>query len=390
MKHKQLVIGILVTFWLAWAVPNASGAPSLIMHELALALPAWQQANSNGFGDPLAGEVSALEAFNGYLYAGIHSDAHDALIYRSPDGVTWTAVIAPGFGISHDIAPRAILDFIVFNNKLYTSTGRGGDPGQIYRTLYGAWDTWAPMVIYGFGDQDNVDITALGVYNGVIYAGVTNSVTGAQIWSSPTGDNNTWTQMVAPELADSSITGFAEFDGGLYAAVQSETGAPAQIWYSYGGDWTVSDSFGDSSTLSTGGMAVFGGYLYVGAGNTTVGAQLWRTDDGATWGPVISPAFEAPNNQKVEAVFVYQNQLYVSVKNAVTGLEVWRSANGSLWEKAHQDDGGFGDSHNTGTNWGNAVADFGCALYVGTLNVTDGGELWRMRQSCLYLPLIRR
>jgi len=233
-----------------------------------------------------------------------------------------------------------------------------------------------------------VDITALGVYNGKIYAGVTNSVTGAQIWSSPTGDNNTWTQMVAPELADSSITGFAEFDGGLFAAVESPT--PAQLWSSYGGDWTavVSDGFGDSNTIKTGGMAVFGGYLYVGTGNTTDGARLYRTSNGVDWAQAISPGFGDANNQKVEAVYVFHNQLYASVKNAVTGVEVWRSADGTNWEQVNLD--GFGDSHNTGTNGSNAVADFGCSLYVGTLNAADGGELWRMRQYCIYLPLILR
>ena len=51
-------------------------------------------------------------------------------------------------------------------------------------------------------------------------------------------------------------------DGGLYAAVQPESGAPAQIWRSYGGalgSWAtvVSDGFGDSNTIYTGGMAVW-------------------------------------------------------------------------------------------------------------------------------------
>jgi len=36
--------------------------------------------------------------------------------------------------------------------------------------------------------------------------------------------------------------------------------------------------------------------------------------------------------------------------------------------------------NNTGTNWSNATADFMSQLYVGTSNVVDGGELWRMLQ----------
>jgi len=195
------------------------------------------------------------------------------------------------------------------------------------------------------------------------------------------GNNNTWTQ-VGPAVAGmipATITDFAvfDFDSGLYAAVEFESNLPAQIWRSYGGAWeiVVSDGFGDANTLSTGGMAVFGGYLYAGAGSTADGAQLWRTNDGATWTQAITPGFSDPNNQKVEAVFVFQNQLYVSVRNAVTGIEIWRSTDGTLWEQANTD--GFGDSNNTGTNSSNATADFMNQLYVGTSNVVDGGELWR-------------
>ena len=409
MEHKKLTLIALVLILVTGVAsvsacaPEASSAlkiesasapelpaPSTYnqgVQVVAQAAPIWEQVNSNGFGDPQTGEVTALEAFNGYLYAGTHNPIDPeplydgAQIFRSLDGITWTPVIEPGFGNSHDIAPPAILDFIVFNNQLYAGTGLG-NASQIWRTSNGI--TWAPMDVTGFSDPDNVDVTALAVYNNMIYAGVTNQVTGAQIWSSFTGDNNSWTQ-VAPDLpgtAPASVTGFAAFafDSGLYAAIQTED-APVQIWRSYGGAWEVilNDGFGDGNTLFAGGMTEFLGDLYFGAGNAVDGAQLWRTIDGATWEQVIAPGFGDPNNQQVEMVYVFQNQLYASVKNAVTGMEIWRSADGMLWEQANTD--GFGDSNNTRTNWGNATSDFMSQLYVGTSNVVDGGELWRTLQQ---------
>ena len=318
MRHKKLTLIALVVLLVAGVAsvsacaPEASstrsiesasapelpapGAYSQAVQGIAQAPPVWEQVNSNGFGDPQVGEVTALEAFNGFLYAGTYNPIDPAPLYdgaqifHSSDGVAWTPVTQPGFGNSHDIAPPAILDFIVFNNQLYAGTGRG-NASQLWRTSNGT--IWAPMDVTGFSDPDNVDITALAVYNGMIYAGVTNQVTGAQIWRSYTGDNNTWTQVApaVPGTAPSSVTGFAvfTFDGGLYAAVESEE-APAQIWRSYGGAWeiVVNDGFGDANTLSTGGMAVFLGNLYVGAGNTTVGAQLWRSVDGDVWTQVIT------------------------------------------------------------------------------------------------------
>jgi len=409
MEHKKLAMGVLFILLVAGVAsvsgspPDPSSAYSQGVHERTLDLPGWQQVNLNGFGDPNTSQVSALEIFSSQIYAGTSNSMDGARIFRSPDGLTWTPVTDPGFGIAHDIRPPAILDLTVFNTRLYASTGRGDGPGQIWRSVNGS--IWAPMTITGFNDPDTVDISALTVYNGWIYAGATNLISGAQIWRSFSGDNNTWTK-VAPTLPGTNgttITAFAVFNSFLYAAVESQ--GPVQIWRSSTGtDWTavVSNGFGNSLTKATGGMAVFAGYLYVGAGNETVGAQLWRTADGVTWEQAITPGFGDPHNQKVEVVFVFQNQLYVSVKNVQTGMELWRSADGALWEQVNLD--GFGDLNNSGSNWSNATAELLTDLYVGTSNVLDGGELWRMQVQSppsptptptppplpMYMPLVQR
>lgn len=335
----------------------------------------WQQVNANGFGDPQAEEVSAVESFSNYLYAGTSNPMNSARIFRSPDAVTWTPVIDPGFGNPHDTAPPAILDLTVFSGRLYASTGRG-NAAQIWRTANGL--NWAPVVAAGFGDPDIVDISVLAEYGGLIYAGVTHAVTGAQIWRSYTGDSNSW-EKVAPAVAGTdvaTVTGLAAFDGALYAAVTSD--APPQIWRSYGGPWStiVNDGFGDSHTTSTGGMAAFMGALYVGAGSAVDGAQIWRSNDGTSWEQVIDPGFGDANNEKVASLFVFQHALYAGVQNTAAGMEVWRSADGALWEQVNDD--GFGDGNNTGTNVGNATTNYLGHFYVGTSNVADGGELWQM------------
>lgn len=394
MKQIKLALWPLLLFVLAgFAGGKLSATDPGNTKAMPQAVSEWIQVNSNGFGNQKSGEVSALEPFSGQLYAGTSNSTDGAQILRSPDGATWTPVTDPGFGNPHDTAPPAILDMMVFNGRLYASTGRG-NAAQIWRSLDGS--NWARVVNAGFGDPDIVDITVLAEYNGLIYAGATHAVTGAKIWRSYNGDSNSWTQ-VAPAVAGTTaatVTGLAVFDGALYAAVSLENGSPGQIWQSYGGSagsWTtiVSNGFGDSNTTITGGMAEFGGYLYVGAGNTVAGAQLWRTNNGSTWEQMITPGFGDANNEKVEMVFVFQNQLYVSVKNSVTGIEVWRLTNGTTWEQANQD--GFGDSKNTSTKWRNATMDFLGQLYVGTSNITDGGELWRKRLDLnqkVYLPVV--
>jgi len=146
----------------------------------------------------------------------------------------------------------------------------------------------------------------------------------------------------------------------------------------------MNNGFGEGSNTQAGGMAVFGGYLYVGVGNTVSGAQLWRTNNGTSWAQMGNPGFGDPNNRKVDMVFVFQNELYVSLRNTVTGIEVWRSADGTVWEQVNLD--GFGDSNNSGSNGSKATTDFLSQLYVGTSNTVDGGELWRMGQPLISTP----
>jgi hypothetical protein len=383
MKSSHIALGIVTM--IAMLLP-ARAASGLVAGPLAsggslapatvLAEPGWQQVNGDGFGDADATEVTALAVFGSYLYAGTHNVTDRALILRSADGVSWNPVIDPGFGNAHDTAPLAILDLTVYDNYLYASTGRGDSAAKIFRTTNGV--NWAPVVNSGFADPDNVDITALAGYGGRLYAGVTNLVDGVEIWRSFTGDSNSWTRDTPDSLvaALASVSGFAEFGGALYAAIESD--GPAQIWRTFGGGWApvVSDGFGDPLTTLTGGLAVFGGYLYTGAGNTEEGVQLWRSSDGENWKPAPAPGASDANNEEIDGLAVFENHLYATLRNGVTGLEVWRSADGALWEQSNQD--GFGDGNNTQTNTNNATADFLSRLFVGTANTASGGELWRL------------
>ncbi len=336
---------------------HATGAAPAVQVSAPAVVPTWQQVNINGFADvgaPGAVEVSAGEAFGGYLYAATYnpidlppSTLDGTQIFRSADGMTWKKVTEPAFGNNHDTAPPAILDFAPFNGYLYAGAGRG-NASQLWRSANGT--IWAPIDVTGFSDPNNVAITALTEFGGKFYAGVSNQVNGAQIWSSFTGDNNTWSRVGPIQLGTvpAAVTDFAQFGDALYAAITYESDLTAQVWRSTGGNWetVVSNGFGSANTMSTGGMAVFSGYLYVGAGNTSSGAQLWRSNDGTTWNQVITPAFGDANNQKIDSVYVFQNQLYVSTKNASTGIEIWRWTNSTQWEQVNQD--GFGDSSNDG------------------------------------------
>ena len=100
MEFKKCTTCVLLILLAIGMLSASAPAPFFALasgnreHYLVPAIPAWQQVNSNGFGDPQAPEVSALEAFNGYLYAGTYNPVNPApgqlydgaQIFRSPDG----------------------------------------------------------------------------------------------------------------------------------------------------------------------------------------------------------------------------------------------------------------------------------------------------------------
>jgi hypothetical protein len=339
----------------------------------------------------------ALEEFNGHLYAGTQTNwamGQGARVYRSSDGLDWSATSEPGFGVFTDTV-SAIIDLAVFNGRLYAAAGWGDIQGQIWRSADG--ENWEPVVEDGFGNGDNNAVTSLATFNGLLYAGAGNAVSGAQIWRSASGDSGDWTQVAPDEPGTQDtlqVTGFTIFQDKLYAAVEAEWEGPgpAQVWRSTNGsswDTVVPDGFGDADNLSTGGFAIFHDYLYVGTRNHVSGAQLWRTADGLNWQPVFEDGFGNPDNYMLERLFVFAGQLYAGVDNGMTGLEMRRTPDGLDWEQVNL--GGFGDSNNVATLWNNAVAVYQQQFYMGTWNPANGGEIWRfvLLEQRQHLPVVR-
>jgi sugar lactone lactonase YvrE len=375
--------------------------PDLFNHRIqkfAPGVPDWQQVNINGFGERFAKGITAVEEFNGQLYAGTSTSwemGMGAQIYRTGDGVIWSAVTEPGFSVYTNTI-STIIDLEVFNGQLYAGAGWGNIQGQIWRTSDGT--TWEPVTTNGFGNGSNMAVTVLAVFNNLLYAGTGNSDSGAQIWRSASGDGGDWTRVAPDETGtsdNSQVTGLKAFKGALYAAVEAdeETNAAAQVWRSTNGsgwDTVIADGFGDSDNISTGGFAEFGGYLYLGVRNYVSGAQLWRSADGTNWKQVVGNGFGDAANYKVEMLTVIANQLYAEVNNDETGLQILRSSDGMNWEQVNID--GFGDSNNAAILWNNSTAKYQGYLYLGTWNPANGGEVWKyyLQEKSIYLPMIKR
>lgn len=371
MKHRLIRIGLAFTIGLGcisimigWVHHQAQASLSLRM----------QQVNQNGFGDYLNKQIPSLAAFDDYLYAGtwhwfsetasaqiwrsadgmnweqvddqsrngtaamisykdsLYAASWDGYVWSSPDGLSWTDIITDGF----DGSNQGIAHFAVFSDALYASTWTDGS--QIWRTDNGT--DWEPWVIDGLGDPNNFGAPSSEIFNGYLYWGVGNAVTGAQLWRT---------------------------DGITTTAV-------------------ITDGFGSLANEAVSSLALYHDMLYAGISSFQNGVQIFRSTDGTDWLNVPGD-FTHPQANAVNALEEYNGQLYLFVQNDATGLEVWRSANGLDWAQVGFN--GFGDAANTITYWDNATLVFKDKLYTGVQNWPEGVEVWQLSEvQNTYLPLV--
>lgn len=342
--------------------------------------PGWKQVNISGFGNAQNGGISSLEVFNGQLYAGTANWAQGTQVWRMVDESTWAPASELGFANAHTSTnPAIIIDMIVFDGKLYASTGwDGGGVGRMWRSSDGT--TWEQVVSNGFGDADNLAIAAFGIFSNTLYISTHNTNDGLEIWRSTTGNSGDWTPVVTDGNGDKDAyiaTGLTEFNGYLYAAIENETDG-AEIWRTSDGvTWTrvITGGLGNVNNTQTGAFAILDNYLYVGTKNDTTGSEIHRSADGTTWTAVVREGFGDSNNVKVELLYTFGGALYAGVANNVTGFEVWRSTDGTSWSQVNPD--GFEDSSTTSTLWSSGTTVFSNRLYIGTFNWATGGEIWK-------------
>jgi hypothetical protein len=267
-----------------------------------------------------ANGAAALIAYKDHLYSGSWSSewGWGGMVWRSSDGLNWEFVTTDGFGNGDGIAR-----FAVFQDDLYASTWT--DETEIWRTSDGIqWQLFAEL---GGESSGNTGAIASELFDGYLYWGVGNWMSGAQIWRT---------------------------DGVTLEAV-------------------IADGFGTVDNTVVSSLAAFQGQLYAGLWNAQ-GVQVWRSSNGSDWEQV--GGLGHPDISRTSALEVYQGWLYLVVENPAAGLEVWRTANGSDWEQVAS--AGFDDGNNTWSYWDNATTLFDGNLYVATNNFESGGEVWRM------------
>jgi len=133
--------------------------------------------------------------YNDRLYVGTEDYAYGADLYRTDDGVNFVRVVKNGWG---DIDQTYVWQMEVFGGHLYlgtlrgaSKTGMGGtqiyrmDPQENFVELVGPKGLLHKP---GFGNPDNYGTRSLAVYNGKLYIGTAQNIffpsdyMGTQVW----------------------------------------------------------------------------------------------------------------------------------------------------------------------------------------------------------------
>ena len=260
--------------------------------------------------------------------------------------------------------------------------------------IYAQEDGWEPIIQNGFGIQAQKTIPELEVYNDMIYVATAplGPPATAMLWRSSNGIDS-WEDVTPPLDADVSIHSFGKttLGGGYFWLGTGNSTKGAQIFRTQNGkDWIPISKrgFGKSGLIGAApNMVVFKGsgdatsYLYAAAGSHGSGipAELWRlpydSKDSSDWIKLID--FDTVATGMLNKV------------DLISYFEVWNdkiyfstNATGQLWEST--DGINFTQNMNVGYGFGQAESNvvisaleiFKDTMYITTTNF-NGGQLWR-------------
>jgi hypothetical protein len=279
-------------------------------------------------------------------------------------------------------------------SDVYAGLGNAVGDAEVWK-----WDgsTWTQIGGDGkngsWADATFENVMSMNKIGTVLYAGLGSGTGDAEVWSCDTasgcsswtkiggdGINSSWAVNTFEEVESMSVMG-----GSLYVGL-GNTSNDARVYKWNGTTWTWVGGFGIGvpyNAFTTGYEAVYsmtndGTNLYVGFGSTAGDADVWRLS-GTTWtqvgGDALNASWAAATYETVISMRNVGSTLYAGIGTTAGDAEVW-SYNGTSWTKIG------GDTVNS--SWDSvsyegvyAFADDGTNVYAGLGNSAGDNEVWR-------------
>ena len=195
----------------------------------------WTQVNADGFGGGATWDpITFSGAFGGHLYVGlgrkIGATGSIAELWRSNDGTTWTSVFTNGLGDANNTYVSA---FAATGPSLLIGLRNTVSGGQIWRTANGT--TFNPITTNGHDNPNNTRPYGLLIHEDTLYIVYSNYVTGAEVWrgnAPPVSDQRIvqggWGD-AHNKIADYFDKAHVSFNGSLYIGTGNDV-TGGQIW----------------------------------------------------------------------------------------------------------------------------------------------------------------
>jgi len=320
-----------------------------------------------------------------YVSTMSSSKAPGALILRSTDGDGFEPVTDPGIGDRRISSYRALVGY---KGRLFAApagTGRmwaSAVSSVVLECRDPRKKDWRPASEPGFGDETSAGVFEMAVFDGHLYAGVSNPYTGIQVWKTDAEGNPPyrWSKILTGGAGrgklNQAVMSMFPFKGALYVGTGIRRGGydrefktgpaagevirifPDDRWELVVGQERRIDA-SDVQPLSGLGpgfenpfngyiwcMAEYDGCLYVGTYNSSI--FVWWID------PNRVPRGLHPRLRLIGAQKIVDRE---------AGFDLWRSPDGEHWFEVSRD--GFGNPYNYGVRTLHGRDD---GLYVGTAN----------------------
>ncbi len=281
MKLKILVIGFMLVLFANTVIASNL----MVKNQESTGSYDWTQIHEDGFGNVENVGVRGIEIFDDNVVIGTASFSEDS-----------------GLVIGK---PKLIKDFFYE----YASNGSASDNFKSNGCEIWAYNgtSLRPIIAEngtmdaGFGNKNNSEIGFLISFDNYLYAGTRNYEEGCEIWR--TSDLDLEWECVSDSGFGNVKNSWAMeeciFKGDLYIGTYNIDEGTEIYRTNDGVNWTqvvgkdssIKSGFGNKNNFYTWSSAVYNDTLYIGTdyiGKGKYGGELWRSNDGVNWTPIIS------------------------------------------------------------------------------------------------------
>lgn len=367
-----------------------------------------EPCNNPGFSEdgqpnPMNAYAWSMASFGDHLYVGTLNRVNDKIhdsgdiseggeVWRYKSGPTvnsgvWQQDADPGFG---DLSNYGIRAMMVYNDQLYAGTFNRENGTQLWRrsldTAAGPGQ-WQIIADAGFGDVGNDSVRSMAVFNGQLYLGMKNNISGAYLFKYDADTEVVslvcgGTDGILRETED-VVSELVSFGDHLWILTWGTVGVGVYRMDLQENIEAVSTEGVDKFNSGIMSSAVYNGKIYLGTVNLYTGAQLYVLENASAADPmdVVLKRVGANVFQSTEAYLwrmqAFEGQLYIGTWNPFNTFRPlqWEKYGATLYRMDESEDfcqvignrklieEGFGQTVNYGIR---SMAEHSGRLFIGT------------------------